>query len=287
MEDFAYARPDSITEACTLLEEHDEAVILAGGQSLIPMLRLRAMQPEFLVDITNLPNVDYVNLEDDQIRVGCLARHADVASTDSVRERCEVLADVAAGIGDREVRNRGTICGSVAHADPAGDPPVLASLLDAEIVVETSGGTEVHNGATFYKGMYETEMASAGLVKEVRFPVIDRPQGAAYEKYEHSEGAYPVATVGAYVSMDDGTVEEAKVVTGAIETGPTDMSEIASELEGEQPVDNVFTDIAEQIGEEANPIGDAEGSADFKSEITKTLTKRALKTAVDRAGGHA
>lgn len=286
MEDFAYARPESIPEACTLLEEHDEAVILAGGQSLIPMLRLGAIQPEFLVDITNLPDLAYVDLEDDLIRVGCLARHADVASTDVVKEHCVVLAEVAEGIGDREVRNRGTICGSVAHADPAGDPPVLASLLDADIVVETSEGTETYDGATFYKGMYETEMDSAGLVTEVRFPTIDPPDGAAYEKYEHSEGAYPVATVGAYVSIDDGIVEEAKIVTGAIETGPTDMSEISAELEGEQPTDEVVTSIAEQVGEGASPIGDAEGSAEFKAEITKTLTKRALETAVGRAGGH-
>lgn len=285
MHDFKYASPESVDEVCTLIDEHgDDAAIIAGGQSLLPMLRLRAATPGCLVDINSLPGRDYVERENGQIRVGCLARHADVASSELVEEHCPVLAEVAEEIGDRQVRNRGTICGSVAHADPAGDPPVLAALLDADIVARTIDGTETHSGNGFYHGFYETDLEKGTLVTEVRFPVLADTQGAAYEKYEPSEGAYPVATVGALVEQEDDTLTDVGIVTGAVEPGPVRIEAAEEVLVDEEPTEELVVEAAKATGENIDPIDDSEGSAEFKREMTKTLAKHALETAIDRTG---
>lgn len=288
MHDFEYASPESVTEVCSLLDEYgNDAAIIAGGQSLMPMLRLRAATPDCLVDINGLPDQEHLELEDGQIRAGCLVRHADVAGSDLVEEHCPVLAEVAEEIGDRQVRNRGTICGSIAHADPAGDPPVLATLLDAEIVARTGEGTETYAGDGFYHGFYETELSKGTLVTEVRFPVLGDAQGAGYEKYEPSEGAYPVATVGALVEREGGVLTDVGVVTGAVEPGPVRVEAAEELLVDKEPTDDLLVEAAETTGENVDPIEDSEGSVEFKREMTKTLAKRALATAVDRAGGEA
>lgn len=286
MHDFKYASPESVEEVCALLDEHgNDAAIISGGQSLMPMLRLRAAQPECLVDINGLPDREYIELSDDEIRIGCLARHVDVERSEVVEENCPVLSEVAAEIGDVQVRNRGTFCGSIAHADPSGDPPVLATLLDATIVAETVDGTVRHSGDGFYHGFYETELDKNTLVTEVRFPVLDDDQGTGYEKYEPSEGAYPVATVGAIVTLDDGVMTDVGLVTGAVEPGPVRIPEAEDLLEGEEPTEERVTEAAELTGENVTPVGDHEGSPEFKIEMTKTLAKRALETALERAGG--
>ncbi|WP_254533226.1 FAD binding domain-containing protein [Natrinema gelatinilyticum] len=285
MHDFKYASPESVEDVCTLLDEHGtDAAIISGGQSLMPMLRLRAAQPECLIDINRLPDRDYVELTDDEIRIGCLARHVDVERSEVVEEHCPVLAEVAAEIGDMQVRNRGTFCGSIAHADPSGDPPVLATLLDAMIVAETVDGTDWYSGDGFYHGFYETDIDKNTLVTEVRFPVLDDNQGTGYEKYEPSEGAYPVATVGAIVRLDDGVVTDVGLVTGAVEPGPIRIPEAEDHLEDQEPTDDRVATAAELAGENVTPVGDHEGTPEFKIEMTKTLAKRALDTAIERAG---
>lgn len=286
MHDFRYTSPETVDEVCLLLDEYgDGGAIVAGGQSLIPMIRTRAATPDCLIDINGLPDQAYIDFEDGQIQIGCLARHADVVDSPVVEEHCPLLAEVAEEIGDRQVRNRGTFCGAIAHADPSGDPPVLATLLNADIVAESTEGTEVHTGDGFYHSFYETDLDKGTLVTEVRFPTLSEEQGAGYEKYEPSEGAYPVATVGALVELGDGVLTDVGIVTGAVEPGPVRVEAAQDILIGEEPTEEVVTEAAEATGEGVNPIGDSEGSASFKAEMTKTLTKRALQTAIDRAGG--
>lgn len=286
MQSLKYARPETVQDACSLLEEYaGEAAVLAGGQSLLPLLRLGAAATDYVVDINHIEGGAEISLEDDHVEVGFLARHTDVASSDVVREHCPVLAETAAHIGDRQVRNRGTLCGAIANGDPAGDPPVLATLLDAEIAATSVDGTTTYSGGSFYHGFYETELGETELVTAVRFPTLAPPRGAAYEKWEPSEGAYPVATVGAVVELDGDTVADAAVVTGAVEAGPTPMPAPIEALVGEAATEATITRAAERTGEAAEPIADAEGSVTFKRELVKTLTKRALVSAVGRAGG--
>lgn len=286
MQSLKYARPASVIDACSLLDEYaGEAAVLAGGQSLLPLLRLGAADTDCVIDVNHIEDGAGISYDGEAVEVGFLARHAEVAAADAVREHCLVLADTAGHIGDRQVRNRGTLCGAIANADPAGDPPVLATLLDAEIVAASVDGTTTYEGASFYHGFYETELEENELVTAVRFPAIVPPRGAAYEKWEPSEGAYPVATVAADVTLDGDTIDAAAVVTGAVEAGPTSVPAAVEILVGAEATEATLTEAAEATGEAAEPIADAEGSVAFKRELLKTLAKRALQSAVARAGG--
>lgn len=286
LQDIKYTSPDTLDDAVALLGEHgEEAAVISGGQSLMPMLRQRLADYEYLIDINSVQDTDYVRVDGDHLRFGCLVRHTDVANSDTVAENCEMLAEMAAEIGDTQVRNRGTLCGAIAHADPAGDPPVVAAAMDAEITSLGPDGEHTYDGSSFFHGFYETALGENEIITEVTFPVIERPRGAAYQKYEPSAGAYPTATVAAVVELDGNTVADARLVTGAIEPGPTPIPVAESHLEGEAVTESLVTKAAELVGDNSEPMEGSDGSVEFKREITKTLTKRALVTAVDRAGG--
>lgn len=286
LRDIKYTSPETVADAAALLGEHGEdAAVISGGQSLMPMLRQRLADFELLIDLNGLEDRDYVRRDGDLLRIGCLVRHADVADSETVAENCVMLSELAAEIGDTQIRNRGTLCGAIAHADPAGDPPVAAAALDAEITARGPDGESTYDGSSFFDGFYETALGRDEIVTEVAFPVVEPPRGVAYQKYEPSAGAYPTATVAAVVELDGDVVADARLVTGAIEPGPTPAPDAAALLEGETPTEDGVTEAAELVGEESDPMEDSDGSVEFKREITKTLAKRALVTAVDRAGG--
>lgn len=280
-----YANPETLEQTCDLLREYgSDAAILSGGQSLMPLLRQRLASYETLIDINDLPDRDYIRLKDGELRIGCLSRHADVESSAVLEDHCPVVAGMATKIGDVQVRNQGTFCGAVAYGDPQGDPPVLIDLLDATVVAQSVAGTRTLSGSTFYEGSYETALRDDEIVTEVRVPALSATEGAGYEKWKEVEGSYPVVTVGAYLSLSgDGVVTEARLVTGVIEGQPTRMEDASSALEGQQPTDAVLTEVAERMGEDAEPNSDHEGSAEFKQNISKKLAKDALETARDRA----
>ena len=287
MRDFTYICPETIDEVCQLLSEQENAFLIAGGQSLLPLLRLRAADLSCLIDINGLKNANYITFENQQVKVGPTARHAEVAESETVKNHCLVLSQVAAHIGDVQVRNRGTICGSVANADPAGDPPVLSALLDVEIQATSVRGETIYSGSDFFQGFYATNLEEDEFITEVRFPEISSPTGVGYEKWEPSEGAYPVATVGALITLEGDLISQAKIVTGAIDPGPTFSEDAATILIGQKPTTELITEAAISVGENSDPIEDAEGSILFKQELMKTLSKRAITTAVDCAQGGA
>lgn len=288
MDDFAYVRPSNEATVCRLLEEHaGGATILSGGQSLLPMLRLRLAAPECLIDINDLPDRDYIIKDGDVIRIGCLTRYADIESSSTVREHCRVLADTAGAIGDRQVRNRGTLCGSVAHADPSGDPPALMRLLGGEVVATSADGDRTIDVRTFYDGLFETQLDDGEFVSEVRIPVVKPPRGAAYEKWEPSVGSYPTATCGADVVVRDGAVETARIVTGAVDGVATAMDEAADHLAGNAVSEDAIDEAAAIVERTVTPIADADGGTEFKSKLSNTLARRALRSAIERAGGGA
>lgn len=287
LQNVKYLSPDTIDDAVALLDEYGEdAAVISGGQSLMPMLRQRLADYELLVDINEVQNRDFMQVDGDDLRIGCLARHTDVANSETVAEHCEMLSEMAAEIGDTQIRNRGTLCGAIAHADPAGDPPVVAAALDAEITSQGPDGEHTYHGSSFFDGFYETELGKNEIVTEVSFPVVTPSRGAAYQKYEPSAGAYPTATLAAVVELDGDVVTDATLVTGAIEPGPTPMPDAESHLEGETVTTALVTETATLAGDNSEPMEDSDGSPEFKREIMKTLAKRALVTAIDRAGGH-
>lgn len=281
-----YATPETIAGACSLLEKHgSQATILSGGQSLLPKHRQRTESYEVIVDINDIEGHNYIKRESGELRIGCLARHADVATSDVVAETNPTIGDVAGAIGDVQVRNRGTLCGAIAQADPRGDPPTIVSLFDAAVVTVGMDGESVIDGRSFYNGSLDTELDPTEVIREVRFDVLGENAGAGYEKWTPAEGAYAVAAVGAVVKLQDGIVDEVDIVTGAIEKKPTKMSAAAATLKGEEPTSERCAQAAKTVGENVEPVADFEGSTEFKSELVTTLSKDALDTAIERAQG--
>src|SRR5436309_9411846 len=192
--EFDYHRPTSLDEASGLLADGD-ARPLAGGHSLLPLMKLRFAEPRTIVDLGRIPGLDGIELVGDELRIGALATHASVAASELVREKCRVLATTAEGIGDRQVRNRGTIGGSLAHADPGADYPTVVTALGATVVVRGPNGEREIPADDFFTGVFTTALRQGELVTMVRVPVVGAGTGAAYEKHRHPASGYAVAGV--------------------------------------------------------------------------------------------
>jgi carbon-monoxide dehydrogenase medium subunit len=284
MSSLRYTAPESMEGACSLLSEYgDEAQILSGGQSLVPSIRRRVAPGGILIDINNIADQGYIERNDDQLCLGCLVRHTDVVESPVVAETNPVLADVAGSIGDVQVRNRGTLCGAIAQAHPAGDPPTIVVLFDADIVVTTADGQRLISGASFYTGSGETKLESGELISEVRFDIPGDDAGAGYAKWTPAEGSYPIAAAGALLKLDGDVISDARVITGAVEGVPTEMQAAAERLVGAEPTDDRLSEAAKTVGENTTPVEDFEGSPEFKRELAVTMTKDALDTALERA----
>lgn len=282
METFKYIRPNTIHDACSAIREYEGAEVLSGGQSLLPMLRQRVKAPAYVVDISGLEDEAYISRDGDVIEIGCLTTYTEIERSNLVREHCQVVSETIASIGDRQIRNRGTLCGSIAHADPSGDPPVIATALEMDIVGTGVDGETVYDAERFFHGFYETALGDE-IVTAVRIPVLDESIGAAYEKFEPSEGAYPTATVAAVVELDDGVITDARIVVGALEPEPRTM-DAAERLVGESPSEDLLVSVAQEVGNTVDPLEDSEGSVEFKCELSKTMTKVAVERAIERGG---
>jgi len=206
--EFDYHRPTSLDEAIGLLAKDGDTRPLAGGHSLLPMMKLRLAEPSMVVDIGRIPGLDGIEADGDELWIGALATHASVAASELVREKCRVLATTAEGIGDRQVRNRGTIGGSLAHADPGADYPTVVTALGATVVVRGPNGELEIAADGFFTGVFTTALAQGELVTAVRVPSV---QKAAYVKHRHPASGYAVVGVACVVGTD-----EARVVVGGV-----------------------------------------------------------------------
>lgn len=295
---FEYHSAESVSEATEMLADNPDAEVIAGGHSLLPTMKSGLASPDLLVDISRIDSMQGIDHADgsvehgstgsrtesgDTVSIGGLTTYATIADSDVVQENVTVFAKAAHAVGDVQVRNRGTLCGAVATAAPAGDPPVLAALFNADIVATSIDGDTIYDGSSFYDDG-ATALEETELIREVRFPALGPDEGAAYEKWKPAGCAWPVGTVGAYLSMAGGTVEEARLYTGALEGEPTEMAGAAGLVVGEKPDEETIRAAATRLGEDAEPLSDADGTAEFKSELSKKLTKDALETAASRAG---
>src|SRR5215472_6800494 len=201
---FTYAAVRSVGEAVGLLADHADAKVLAGGHSLLPLMKLRLANPTVLIDINRIPDLDYIREDPDldRLRIGALARHVDLERSALIRERYPILWETAEGIGDPHVRNRGTMAGSVAHADPASDWPAALLAVDGEIVARSPRGERVVRVDQLYVAILTTSLAADELVTEVRVPLPRARSGSAYEKLERKVGDYAVIGVGVQVALD-------------------------------------------------------------------------------------
>jgi aerobic carbon-monoxide dehydrogenase medium subunit len=281
---FDYLAPRSLDEALDVLGERgDEAKVLAGGQSLIPLLKLRFAAPEVLVDINRLPGQDTIAEQDGWLFVGPLARHHDAEESTLLAERYPTMAAAAPLISDPLIRNLGTVCGSLAHADPSGDWGSVMIAMGGEVVARSRSGERTIPVRELFIGPFETTLRPDELVAGVRVPRRER-SGGAYHKLERKVGDFATAAVAVRVSLDgDGRIADAGI--GLTAVGPTNLAAAEAEesLRGAQPSDEAFAQAAELAARAATPGADLRGSADYKRNVIRVFTERGLRESVAMA----
>ena len=283
---FDYHSPKTLPEALALLGQFgDEAKVLSGGQSLLPLLKLRFAQPAHLVDIGRIPGLDYIKEEGGVLKIGALAREAALEASDVVRSRYPILADTAAVIADPIVRNLATVCGNLAHGDPANDHPATMLALGAEVVVTGAKGPRTIPIAQFFTGLFTTALQPAEVLTEIRIPAPPAGSGGAYVKLERKVGDFATAGAAAFLVLKGGVIERAGI--GLTNVGPTPIKVTAAEayLAGKKADETAFAEAGRLAGAAARPGADRRGSVEYKKEMARVLTVRALRKAAQRAGG--
>jgi carbon-monoxide dehydrogenase medium subunit len=285
---FEYERAMSVDHAIGLLEQYGEgARVIAGGHSLLPMMKLRLATFDYLVDINDLHgDLGYVRVGPDAVHVGAMTRHRELLESPELARLFPIIADAERVIADPVVRNRGTIGGSLCQADPSEDLSAVCTTLDASCVIRGSGGERVVSMADFHRGPYETAVGDAELLTEIRLPV--RPgAGSAYEKVERRAGDWAVVSAGAAVWMDGSSsspvIADARVGLAAVGPNTTGIPAISEALRGRTPSDELYERAGAIAAESCTPVTDQRGSADYKRHLANELTRRALRRAVTRA----
>ncbi|MFB6304120.1 MAG: xanthine dehydrogenase family protein subunit M [Haloferacaceae archaeon] len=281
---FEHHEPETVEEAVSLLESLDDPTILSGGQSLVPMLRFRLARPDAVVDLNALDSLDYLREDDEYLHIGALARHADVEDSPVVADRYGSFADCAPEIADPQIRNRGTLAGSVAQSDPKGDWGTVLIAHDGEVVARGPDGQRAIPADDFFLLPYDNTLGESELIEELRVPVPAEREGSAYHKLKRKVGDYAMAGVAARVRLDaNGVIEDAGVAMTSVDITNARSPGAEAVLEGERPSADLFKEAGAAAREDSNPESDEHGSAEYKRNMVDTLTQRALADAVERA----
>ncbi|HEX6230594.1 MAG TPA: xanthine dehydrogenase family protein subunit M [Actinomycetota bacterium] len=286
---FDYAAPETLEEAIGLLREHgDDAKVIAGGQSLVPLLAFRLAAPALLVDVNRVDGLSDLRLDDGTLTAGALVRHRDVETLTGLRERCAMLADGVALIGHVAIRNRGTVGGSIAHADPAAEWPSLLLALDGEVDVRGPEGPRTVPGSELFDTYFTTTLRPDELLTEVRLRLPPGRVGSAYLELARRHGDFAIAGAGAVLGLDDGgRVSDARVVLIGVRDTAVRSSGAEAVLRGAEPGEGLFAEAAEAIDGEIDPVTDLHGSSDYRRKVAKVLVRRALSRALERVPGGA
>jgi aerobic carbon-monoxide dehydrogenase medium subunit len=282
---FGYLAARSVEEALQLLSKHGEdAKLLAGGHSLIPAMKLRLASPRYLVDLGGIPGLRGVRVDDHTLVIGALTVHADVHSSDLVRKHLPGLADAASVIGDVQVRNRGTIGGSVAHADPAADFPVILTALNASFVAQSPSGSRTVAADEFFVDFYTTALKPDEILTEIRVPLPSADAGSAYAKLPHPASGYVVASAAVLLNLQpSGSCASARVAIGGLASGPTRAMAAEAELQGKALTAEIIGAAAAKAAQGTDPDGDSYASAEYKRHMATVLARRAIEQARRRA----
>lgn len=283
---FNYEAPTTLDDAFALLEQHgDEAKILAGGHSLIPMMKLRFAEPETLIDINNIPGLSYIKEDDGYLKIGALTREADIDHSEMIRNKYPIFTDATKLIADPQVRNMGTVGGNIAHGDAANDHPAVMLALNAEVVITGKEGIRVVPIDEFFYGFYMTAIQPNEILTELRMPVTSGRTGTAYHKLERKVGDYATAGVAVRIRLGDNDVVES-VGIGLTNVNPTPLRAARSEeaLLGKPLTDETIAEAAKCASEDCNPSDDLRGSEEYKRHVVGVLVKRMIHKAVERAG---
>ena len=286
--EFEYFAPQTVDEVLELLTRYGEdAKILAGGQSLIPMMKLRIASPRYLIDVNRVSSLTGFRHSGDRFVFGALCRHGEIAESPIVRERLPIMTDAANVTADVQVRNRGTLGGSLAHADPAGDWPAALLALDTEVTITGLQGSRRVPLIEFIVDAYTTQLGSAEMVTEVSVPFSRRPCGGAYVKFERRAGDFAVASAGVQLELADGErCGKVAVSLGALGAAPRRARAAEGLLRGKAPTPDLLGEAERLVRDEAQPFEDLRGTVDYKRHLAGVLFRRAFAAALDRARGH-
>jgi carbon-monoxide dehydrogenase medium subunit len=286
---FDYVRPGSLDDVLRILKDREgEAKLLSGGYSLLPLIKLRLAQPTLLVDLRDVAGLDTIAEGDDVLSIGARATHRQIHEANVVRDRYPLLHDVTATIGDPQVRNWGTIGGSVAHADPASDWPAALLALSATIVCRSQAGERTIGARDFFLDTFTTAIEPTEVLTEIRVPRRPHRAAGAYAKLERKVGDFATVAVASVVRLDaDGRIQTAGIgVTGVAET-PFAATDAEAVLAGATPSDEVFRAAGVAVGAQSRPAGDVRGPVEYKRAMAAEMTLRSLRTAVERALAYA
>jgi aerobic carbon-monoxide dehydrogenase medium subunit len=292
---FDYHAPRTVADAIGLLGQlGEDAKILSGGQSLLPLMKLRFARPAHLVDIGRIPGLDYIKEEGGFLKIGALAREAALEASPLVRGKYAILADTAAVIADPLVRNLATVCGNLAHGDPANDHPATMLALGAEVVATGPKGARTIPIAQFFTGIFATALAADEILTEIRIPTPPAGSGGAYVKLERKVGDFATAAAAVQLTLKGGVVELTlkggvveRVGIGLTSVAPVPLKAVQAEayLTGKTPDGAALAETGRLAAAASAPTADRRGAVDYKREMARVLTVRALRKAVERAGG--
>jgi len=273
--EFGYFVPSSLTEALDFLEKEDSRP-LAGGQSLIPMLKLRIISPKYLVDINRIAELSYIRDEGDKVRIGAITRYYDALKNGIISTKLPLLYSALRKIADMQVRNLGTIGGSIAHADPAADLPAVALAFNAKIRVVSLSEERVVEAKDFFKGPFTTDVKKGELIKEIEFPVLSGYK-VDYIKVVRRAGDFALVGLACAIKLKDGHIEDIRLGYASVDSKPYRPYEVEKKVIGNRLTQELIEEIAEKAASGANPPSDTRGSSWYRREVMKIITRKALR----------
>jgi aerobic carbon-monoxide dehydrogenase medium subunit len=283
---FEYAAPKTTSEAINLLREDSNAKILAGGQSLIPMMRFRLASPPLLIDINRIAGLEYIREEDGWLKIGALTREVDLDRSDLVHRKYELLADTTRMVADPIVRNLATLGGNLAHADPANDHPATMLAYGARLVATGPDGQRIIGIDNFFEGPFESNLAHDEILTEIRIPALQSRSAGAYLKMERRVGDFATAAVAVQIQLDqEGVVSQAGIGLTNVGLTPIRAKSAEQYLVGKRLSEESIHQAAHLAGDEAQPQSDTRGSEEYKRSLVRTLTVRALHKTEERLNG--
>ncbi|HXU88706.1 MAG TPA: xanthine dehydrogenase family protein subunit M [Methylomirabilota bacterium] len=281
---FDYLLPRSLDEALGLLAQHgEEAKVLAGGQSLVPLLNFRLIRPAYLVDVNEIPGLDGIRVDDGRLVIGAMTRQRVAETSPVVRERCPLLAEAMPQIGHVQIRNRGTVGGSLAHADPAGELPAVVAALDGELLLKSRRGERRLTAEQFFVGYLTTATEPDELLVEARVAVAPPRTGAAFMEVSRRHGDFALVGVAATVTVDaDGVCTACAIALTGVGPTPVVARDAARTLVGARPTADAYDEVGRRVASALRPDSDLHASADYRKHLGGVLTRRALARAVER-----
>lgn len=282
---FTYLQPKTVEESLKYLAEFgDDAKVISGGQSLIPLLNMRLATPGYLIDLGGITDLKNIHADDETIFIGALTKQVDVERSPLIKEKCPLLHEAIRFIGNAQIRNRGTVGGSIAHADPSAELPCVLSALRGNIVIASDDDERIVTPDEFFLTYLLTSLEPNEIIKEIQFPVLSPTSGSAFVELSRTHGDFAIVCVAAVLDLDEsGKITFARLAIGGASSVPLVMEDVETLLVGHSPDEELFRRAGEKVTELIEPDSDLHASAEYRRKVSSVLTIRALKMAAERA----